>query len=73
MQKGKGINKDKSETIAQIANGNLNKAIQLCQIETEDPPPLKYFQKWMQICYKANLKELVIWTEEMAKRGRENV
>ena len=26
----------------------------------------------MQICYKANLKELVIWTDEIAKRGREN-
>ena len=72
LQKEKGINKDKSETIAQIANGNLNKAIQLCQIETEEYPPLKDFQKWMQICYKANLKELVIWTDEIAKRGREN-
>ena len=72
LQTQKGVTKEKSLAIAAIANGNINKAINLSQSEIEENSPLKDFQKWMQICYKVNLSELVSWTDNTAKKGREN-
>ena len=72
LETQKGIIKDKALTIAAIANGNINKAINLSQNEIKENGLLKDFQKWMQICYKVNLLELVSWTENIAKKGREH-
>jgi DNA polymerase-3 subunit delta' len=70
-QKG-GLVAEKSAQKAKLANGSLNTALQLSQPETKEESHLKEFQRWMQICYKANLKELAKWTDEIAKKGREN-
>ena len=72
LETQKGIIKEKALTIAAIANGNINKAINLSQNEIKENGSLKDFQKWMQICYKVNLLELVSWTENIAKKGREH-
>ena len=72
LETQKGIIKEKALTIAAIANGNINKAINLSQNEIKENGLLKDFQKWMQICYKVNLLELVSWTENIAKKGREH-
>ena len=72
LETQKGIIKEKSLTIAAIANGNINKAINLSQNEIKENGLLKDFQKWMQICYKVNLLELVSWTDNIAKKGREH-
>ncbi|MBC8265364.1 MAG: DNA polymerase III subunit delta [Flavobacteriales bacterium] len=68
----KGVEKEKAQKISAIANGNINKAITLSQNETEENTWLNDFQKWMQICYKINLSELVNWTDNISKIGREN-
>ena len=72
LEQKKGILAEKSLQIARLANGNLNTALQLSQTEIKEETHLKEFQSWMQICYKANLKELAKWTDEIAKNGREN-
>jgi DNA polymerase-3 subunit delta' len=72
LEQKKGLLAEKSLKIARLANGNLNTALQLSQTEIKEETHLKEFQRWMQICYKANLKELAKWTDEVAKRGREN-
>ena len=72
LETQKGIIKEKALTIAAIANGDINKAINLSQNEIKENGLLKDFQKWMQICYKVNLLELVSWTENIAKKGREH-
>ena len=72
LQRQKGVTKEKSRAIAVIAHGNINKAINLSQSEINENRPLKEFQKWMQICYKVNLLELGSWTDNTAKKGREN-
>jgi DNA polymerase-3 subunit delta' len=72
LEQKKGLLAEKSLQIARLANGNLNTALQLSQTEIKEEPHLKEFQSWMQICYKANLKELAKWTDEIAKNGREN-
>ena len=72
LEQKKGLLAEKSLQIARLANGNLNAALQLSQTEIKEETHLKEFQSWMQICYKANLKELAKWTDEIAKNGREN-
>ena len=72
LEQKKGLLAEKSLQIARLANGNLNTALQLSQKEIKEETHLKEFQSWMQICYKANLKELAKWTDEIAKNGREN-
>ena len=72
LEQKKGLLAEKSLQIARLANGNLNTALQLSQTEIKEETHLKEFQSWMQICYKANLKELAKWTDEIAKNGREN-
>lgn len=71
LQEKLEIEQQRAQHIATIVDGDLNAAIGLCQ-EEMDQSPLKDFQRWMHICYKASLLELADWTDEFAKKGREN-
>jgi len=72
LQKEKGVSNEKAEAIAINAKGNINKALQQNSNDFEEECLTEAFQKWMQICYKVNLRELSLLTDEFAKKGREN-
>lgn len=55
--------------IALLADGNMNKALQLLH---NKPNPLhELLAKWLRLCYAHRYAELVLHCEDMAKIGRE--
>ncbi len=61
---------DQAKSIAHLASGNFNEAIQL--LDKKENDNAKLFLEWMRICYKGNGVEMVKWVETFATIGREN-
>lgn len=72
----KGATKEEAMRIAHEANGDFNKALDLFHNDSEDLVFEKWFVQWVRIAFKAKgnraaIHELIHWSEELAKTGRE--
>ena len=66
----------KAKKIAHKAQGNYNKAIQLCQEINEDAPFEDWFVTWVRAAFRAKgnaaaIQDLIGWSEQIAGLGRE--
>lgn len=61
---------DRAQTLARLADGNFNEALQLADSSDNDLAQL--FIDWMRKCYRGNGVEQVTWVEKFAGLGREN-
>lgn len=64
---------DTAESVAFMANGNMNAAEKLLKEVDTGFNPTDHFQQWMRICFKNNFVEMSKWSEETAGLGRENI
>lgn len=62
----------KAHSIANLSNGNFFRALKLMNEDSGGDFYFDQFVKWMRSCYQQNVSELVSWTEEMSRIGREN-
>jgi DNA polymerase-3 subunit delta' len=72
----KGATTEEAMRIAHEANGNFNKALDLFHNDSEDLVFEKWFVQWVRSAFKAKgnkaaIHELILWSEELAKTGRE--
>lgn len=72
----KGLSQGEAFQIAHEANGNFNKALDLMNKDSEDLVFEKWFVQWVRSAFKAKgnkaaIHELILWSEEVAKTGRE--
>ena len=72
----KGCTAPESMRIAHEANGNFNKALDLMNNDSEDLIFENWFVQWVRSAFKAKgnkaaIHELLLWSEEVAKTGRE--
>ncbi len=72
----KGLVSAEALRIAQESNGNFNKALDLMNNDSEDLVFEKWFVQWVRSAFKAKgnknaINELLLWSEEIAKTGRE--
>ena len=72
----KGLPEKEANRFAQEANGNFNKALDLMNNDSEDLVFEKWFVQWVRSAFKAKgnktaIHELIKWSEEVAKNGRE--
>lgn len=72
----KGVAQTEALTIALEANGNFNKALDLLNKDSEDLVFERWFVQWVRSAFKARgnkgaVQELILWSEEVAKTGRE--
>ncbi|MDF0714795.1 DNA polymerase III subunit delta' [Muricauda sp. 334s03] len=72
----KGVSQTEALTIALEANGNFNKALDLLNKDSEDLVFERWFVQWVRSAFKAKgnkgaIQELILWSEEVAKTGRE--
>ncbi len=72
----KGAAKPEAMRIAHEANGNFNKALDLLNNDSEDLVFENWFVQWVRSAFKAKgnkaaIHELLLWSEEVAKTGRE--
>lgn len=72
----RGLIREEALRLAHEANGNFNKAIDLMNRDSEDLVFEKWFVQWVRSAFKAKgnkaaIHDLIMWSEEVAKTGRE--
>jgi len=72
----RGCANDEALRLAHEANGNFNKALDLMNNDSEDLVFEKWFVQWVRSAFKAKgnkaaIHDLILWSEEVAKTGRE--
>lgn len=72
----KGLLREEARKVAHEANGNFNKALDLMNRDSEDLVFERWFIQWVRSAFKAKgnkgaIHELILWSEEIAKTGRE--
>ncbi len=73
---GMGLQRDEAQRLAYESNGNFNKALELMNKDSEELIFEKWFVQWVRSAFMAKGKkgaihELILWSEEVAKTGRE--
>ncbi|HSH52956.1 MAG TPA: hypothetical protein VK982_14615 [Bacteroidales bacterium] len=66
-----GVNPDKAEDIAHLANGNYFEALNLASAGDEDSENLERFKSLMRLAYSQKIVEIIDWVDEIARIGRE--
>jgi DNA polymerase-3 subunit delta' len=62
---------DKASDISRVANGNINRALDLCVNEDASIVNLNLFKSLMRFAWKRDVISIITWAEEMAATGRE--
>ncbi len=65
------ISPEKANDIAHVSNGNIVRAIGLCEHAESSADNLNYFKGFMRFAWKRDILSIVNWSEEMASTGRE--
>jgi DNA polymerase-3 subunit delta' len=66
-----GTTEIKSADIARVANGNILRAVELCENDETLKLNLDNFKLLMRYAWKRDVISLIEWSEEMAAMGRE--
>jgi DNA polymerase-3 subunit delta' len=62
---------DKAADISRVSNGNITRAIELCENEESNLANLERFKSLMRFAWKRDIISLINWSEEVASTGRE--
>lgn len=70
------IESKKAKLIAHKAQGNYNRALNLCHDKNDDQPFEEWFIKWVRAAFRAKgnaaaIQDLISWSEQIAGLGRE--
>jgi DNA polymerase III subunit delta' len=66
-----GLEKERAEDISRVSNGNITRAIELCENEDSSMANLERFKSLMRFAWKRDIISLINWSEEIASTGRE--
>ena len=61
----------KAADIARVSNGNISRAIDLCENEDSSTVNFERFKSLMRFAWKRDINSIINWSEEMALTGRE--
>ena len=62
---------EKAADISRVSNGNIIRAIDLCENEDSSLVNLEHFKSLMRFAWKRDIISIINWSEEMAATGRE--
>ena len=65
------ISSEKAADISRVSNGNISRAIELCESEDSSLTNLEHFKSLMRFAWKRDIISLINWSEEIASTGRE--
>ena len=66
-----GLNDVDSQAIAHLSNGNLIKALEAIHLNEENKLFFELFVNLMRLSYQRKIKEMKLWSEQVAGMGRE--
>lgn len=70
LVENKQVDEKNALRIAKISDGNLNKAQKLVSEDVDDSHEI--FATWMRLCFGKKYQELLLFSEDFSKKGREN-
>ncbi len=73
LKNQKNIDSEKAIEIAFLADGNLNRAIELSENDITQSDAFEDFAHWMRICYAHNYLEISAWVNKVGAYGREKL
>lgn len=62
---------EEAKRVVNISEGSYKTAVRKFSANEEDELNFDYFSRWMRFCYQNNIKELIGFTSEVSKIGRE--
>ena len=65
------MDEDKAADISRVSNGNITRAIELCENEDSSIANLDRFKSLMRFAWKRDIISIISWSEEIATTGRE--
>jgi DNA polymerase-3 subunit delta' len=66
-----GLERKRASDISRVANGNLIRAVELCENEDSSAINLERFKNLMRFAWKRDIVALINWSEDIASIGRE--
>ncbi|MBR5476236.1 MAG: DNA polymerase III subunit delta [Bacteroidaceae bacterium] len=66
-----GLTRDDAQRVAIQSSGNWEKAEEQLRVDTEKELFLEYFSRLMRVAYARNIREMKVWSEQVAALGRE--
>jgi DNA polymerase III subunit delta' len=61
----------KAADISRVSNGNICRAIELCENEDSSQSNLERFKSLMRFAWKRDIASIIIWADEISTTGRE--
>lgn len=68
-----GVASDQALVAAQLSEGDLNAAMHTAQMDETLLLYTDWFVRWTRICYAAKLSDLLDWSAEVGKSGRDSL
>lgn len=65
------ISTGKAADISRVSNGNISRAVELCENEDSSLANLERFKSLMRFAWKRDVISIISWSEEIAALGRE--
>jgi len=65
------ISVDKAADISRVSNGNITRAIELCENEDSSLANLDRFKSLMRFAWKRDIISIISWAEDISTTGRE--
>jgi len=65
------IDVEKASDISRVSNGNITRAIELCENEDSSLANLERFKSLMRFAWKRDIISIINWAEEISTTGRE--
>jgi DNA polymerase-3 subunit delta' len=65
------ITSDKASDISRVSNGDITRAVELCENEESSLANLERFKSLMRFAWKRDIISIINWSEEIATTGRE--
>jgi DNA polymerase III subunit delta' len=62
---------EKASDISRVSNGNITRAIELCENEDSSLANLERFKSLMRFAWKRDIVSIINWSEEISTTGRE--
>jgi DNA polymerase-3 subunit delta' len=62
---------DKASDISRVSNGNITRAVELCENEDSSLANLERFKSLMRFAWKRDIVSIINWAEEISTTGRE--
>ena len=66
-----GLTDEKAADISHVANGNIIRAVELCENESTSLDNLESFKSLMRFAWKRDVVSLISWSEDISSTGRE--